>query len=136
MPSTLQTVAMKSMVLTERSTTVAHSLPVLLPTWPALMPPPKRPRLQARGEWSRPGPRVVVAARLLALAVGLRRAAELAHPDDQRAVEQAALLQVGDEGAHGRGRLLGVLLDAGEVVLVRVPAAQRHLDEAHARLDQ
>src|SRR5205823_1805271 len=37
----------------------------------------------------RPGP--VVAA---ALAVDLRGAAELAHPDDQRAVEQAALLQV------------------------------------------
>ena len=39
--------------------------------------------------WSRP-----VA---LAVALGHRRAAELAAPDDQRVVEHAALLEVGDQ---------------------------------------
>src|SRR6185369_10114444 len=45
------------------------------------------------------GPRggVMVAA---AVAIDPRRAAEFAHPHDERVVEQSALFQVGDEGRH------------------------------------
>ena len=71
-----------------------------------------------------PGPRVVVAARLGAAGVDVRRAAELAHPDHQRAVEQAAVLQVVDQRGDRRVDLPGERLDAVEVVLVRVPAAE------------
>ena len=38
--------------------------------------------------------------------------------------------------AIGRVDLAGQVLDAGEVVLVRVPAAEGDLDERHADLDQ
>ena len=50
--------------------------------------------------------RVVVAAQELRAAAGLvhRRAAELAAPDDQRLVEQAALLQVLDQAPRSAGR--------------------------------
>ena len=47
-----------------------------------------------------PGPRIVVAARLGAASVDMRRAAKLAHPDHQRAVQQAPILQVADQGRH------------------------------------
>ena len=53
----------------------------------------------------------VVVGRQLALAVD--RAAELAAPDDQRVVEQAALLQVVDQRG---GRLVGVLALAGDLL--------------------
>ena len=56
---------------------------------PPLMPPPASHMREALD--------VVVAARRLALALEHRRAAELAAPDDQRVVEHAALLQVGDQ---------------------------------------
>src|SRR5205823_824002 len=48
----------------------------------------------AAGHHQVPGARIVVAARLGAAGVDVRRAPELAHPDDQRRVEQAALLQI------------------------------------------
>src|SRR5205085_616825 len=85
---------------------------------------------------ARPGPRVVVAARLGAAGVDPRRAAEVAHPDHQRAVEHAAVAEVLDELAHGRVDLARQAADALEVVLVGVPAAEGDLDEADARLDE
>ena len=76
-----------------------------------------------------------------AVALGAGRAAELGAPDDERVVEQAALLEVleqaGDRQVDLRRELAVVGLDAG----VRVPgaaaaAAVEDLHEAHAALDQ
>jgi hypothetical protein len=77
---------------------------------------------------------VVVAAVVAAL--DHRRAAEFAAPDDQRVVEQAALLEILDQGGAG---LVGVLAVAGEVLLevaVLVPRFVEELHEADAALDQ
>ncbi len=62
------------------------------------------------------------------------RAAEFAGPDDQRVVQQAAGLEVGNQG---RDRLVGLGATLGQRIAdiaVMVPAADRNLDEAHARL--
>ena len=77
--------------VTGRSSTVMPSALVRPTTWPPWMPPP--------ASTVDPGVGIVVAARV---AVDLRRAAELAHPDDQRRVEQAARLQVGHQRGPGR----------------------------------
>ena len=72
-----------------------------------------------------------------AVALGHRRAAELAAPDDQRVVEHAALLQVGDQRRRRADRLRSAI--AGDVVLdvaVMVPVAVIELDEPHAALGQ
>ena len=78
----------------------------------------------------------VVVRRELALAVD--RAAEFAAPDDQRVVEQAALLQVLRSSAADAWSVsrhcAGDLLAARFAVLV--PAAVEELDEAHAALGQ
>ena len=85
--------------------------------------------------------RVVVAAGSL-LEFGGRLAAELAAPDDQRLVEQAAALQVLDQAGDrlvGVAGVLGVVGDqvgVGVPVVVVVGAAGIDLDEAHAALDQ
>ena len=68
-----------------------------------------------------------------------RRAAELAAPDDQRVVEQAALLQVGDERPQLAGRSsLGT--GGRDVASARSPWWSQsrviELHEAHAALDQ
>ena len=68
---------------------------------------------------------MVVAAVILRRqgALAIDRPAELAAPDDQRIVEQAALLQVGDQR---RGGLIGVAALAGDLlgeIGVLVPAA-------------
>ena len=82
----------------------------------------------------------MIAAAAAALADG--RAAELAAPDDQRVVEQARPLQVGQQGGD---RLVGHpahLFVVGVDVVVRIPlhgdraAARIELDEPDAALDQ
>ena len=76
----------------------------------------------------------VVRFRQLALAVD--RAAELAAPDDQRVVQQPALLQIADQR---RRRLIGVAALEREIarqIVVLVPAAMIELDEAHVALGQ
>ena len=65
-----------------------------------------------------------------------RRAAELAGPDDQRVVEHAALLQVGDQRHAGPVDLLGLERDAFLHAAVMVPVLVVKLDEAHAALGQ
>src|SRR5947207_7396543 len=74
--------------------------------------------------------------------LGIRSTAELAAPDDQRVVEHAALLQVGEERSR---RLIAVGAEravALVVVLVRVPGllvariGVIDLDETHAPLGQ
>ena len=84
---------------------------------------------------------VVVAAGPLGV-LGGRLAAELAAPDDQRLVEQAALLQVLEQAGDrlvGVAGVLGVVGDhvgVGVPVVVVVGAAGVDLDEPHAALDQ
>src|SRR5215468_11817 len=77
-----------------------------------------------------------------AAALDERQPAELAAPDDQRLVEQAAAFEIRQKG---RDRLIGLPREAGVVggdVHVAVPAsfvflaAGVDLDEAHAALDQ
>ena len=65
-----------------------------------------------------------------------RRAAELAAPDDQRLVEQAALLEVLDQGGAGLVGVVAVLLEVVDQVAVLVPGFVEELHEAHAPLDQ
>ena len=78
---------------------------------------------------------MVVAAVVAAL--DHRRAAELAAPDDQRVVEQAALLQVLDQRRAG---LVGVarssFFRSADEVAVLVPRLVEDLHEPHAPLDQ
>ena len=68
-----------------------------------------------------------------------RRAAELGGPDDERVVEHAALLQVGEQRGD---RLVDVLGERGVLVhvAVRVPVARGagvdQLDETHAALGE
>ena len=96
------------------------------PHWtPPLMPPPA----------SQIGKAVhVVIAAVAALAH--RRAAEFAGPDDERVLEHAALLEVGDEGHAGAVDFLGLELDAVLHAAVVVPVLVVELDEAHAALGQ
>ena len=81
--------------------------------------------------------RVVVAAALGAPRVDLRCPAEFAGDHDRCRFEQSLLgkpVQQGRQADIQRGQLLG--LELGEVVLVRIPAAQRNTDKPHARLDK
>src|SRR5262249_14266395 len=84
----------------------------------------------------------VVAAGVL---VQLRRPPELATPDDERLVEEAAAMQVVERGRQAAVEVRQrVVLQTVEAVLVRVPVLQvvdvRRVpvdrDQRHARLDQ
>ena len=70
----------------------------------------------------------------LALAVG--RAAELAAPDHERVVEQAALLQIGDQRGAGLVDVVALQREIRRQVVVLIPAAMVELDETHAALGQ
>ena len=95
----------------------------------------------ATGEYRRPGVREMVAAGGL---VDLRGPAELAHPDDQGAVEQAARTKLGHQGGPTGVEDAAQLLDGVEILRVRVPpqgvravdGGERHLDEWDPPLDQ
>ena len=62
--------------------------------------------------------------------------AELAAPDDQGLVEQAALLEVPDQRRRGLIGITALAGDLGGQVGVLVPAAMEELDEPHAALGQ
>src|SRR5205807_367046 len=84
---------------------------------------------RAAGQPDRKGVGVVVAA-VVTAALDHRRAAELAAPDHQRVVQQAALLQVLDQGGAGP---VGVLAVLGQVLLevaVLVPGLVEQFHEA------
>jgi hypothetical protein len=66
----------------------------------------------------------------------IRRAAEFAAPDDERLIEQAALLEILDEGGAGLVDVEAVLLQIGGQVAVLVPRLVEELDEADPALDQ
>ena len=93
------------------------------------MPPPASQAQKPCGWWSRPS------------ALGTGRAAELGAPDDDRLVEQPALLEVLEQSGDGQvdlGRELAVVgLDAGvSVPGAAAAAAVEDLHEPHAALDQ
>ena len=70
------------------------------------------------------------------LALRIDRAAELAAPDDERAVEESPLLEIGQEAS---GRLVGVVAlraDVARQIVVLVPAAMQDLHGADAALDK
>jgi hypothetical protein len=77
---------------------------------------------------------VVIASEVVladvALAVG--RATEFAAPDDEGFVEEAALLEVGDEGGGSLIGFLAFLAEAAGQTAVVVPVAVAELDEADA----
>src|SRR5207253_1899848 len=82
--------------------------------------------------------RVVIAA---IRALGHRRPAELAGPDNQRRVQQAARLEVLEQAGYRPIDRPGVVLVAALQVAVLVPAVvadvrAQQLDEAHAALHQ
>ena len=91
------------------------------------------PANAAAGEPDRHGLVVVIAA---VAALRHRRAAELAGPDDERVVEHAALLQIGDERHAGAVDLLRLEGDAFLHAAVMIPVLVIELDEAHAALGQ
>src|SRR5262245_57610646 len=89
----------------------------------------------AADQYAAPGTRPVVTP----AAGTLRRPAELAHPHDQRRVEEPPAPQVLDERRHRGVALQGEGPRPGEVVPVRVPAgavAHHHLHKRDARLHQ
>src|SRR5262249_27051733 len=84
----------------------------------------------AAGHPHREAPVVVVAA---VAALAGRGAAELAAPDDERVVEQAALLQVGEQCGHGPVDVAAEVARRLVVVAVRVPGlAVAVVDLRHA----
>jgi hypothetical protein len=87
----------------------------------------------AAGHGDAKGLREVIAS---AAGIDARRAAEFAHPHDQRLVESTALLQIAQELGHRLIELGGEVAAALEVVVVCVPAIQADFDERNARLDQ
>src|SRR5262249_35919017 len=68
--------------------------------------------------------------------VNPRRPSEFAHPQDQRAVEQPALVEILNERTHRLIELRQLRLKRREAILMEVPAPHRDLDEWHARLYQ
>ena len=97
-------------------------------TWPPLTPPPASHIEKPRLLWSRP----LAPSRR-------RRAAELAAPDDQRVVEQAARFQIVQQARRsGWSLLLGVVAVVGDVAVIvpRLAVAVVDLHHAHAALDQ
>ena len=71
-----------------------------------------------------------------AVALRHRRPPELAGPDHDRAVEHAAVLQIGDQGHAGPVDLLRLELDAVFHAAMVVPVLVVELDEPHAPLGQ
>ena len=78
------------------------------------------------------------------LRIDLRRASELAHPDNGRRLEHSAILQVGHQRSPRRIEHSQQTFDRFEIVLVRVPGEsliiantiQRHFNKWNAPLDQ
>src|ERR1700730_2730391 len=74
--------------------------------------------------------------------VDLRRAAKLAHPDNQRGGEQSTIGQIGDESREAGVEDRAQRLDGFEVFDVRIPTertssiGERDFDEGNAALDQ
>ena len=79
---------------------------------------------------------VMVAAGIALIALDHWRAAELAAPNDQRVIQHAVMLEVGDEGIRAAIGVIGTLQDVALEVAVVVPAAVIKMNEAHAALGE
>src|SRR5262249_6930000 len=93
----------------------------------------------AAGQPDGEGEGVVVAAGHVGVAAAVlaqRRAAELRQPQHQRRVEQAAPLQILEQGGDGLVGHLAVVAQLGVEVAVVVPRGVVQADEADAALDQ
>ena len=77
------------------------------------------------GQWSRPSSRLICGVR-----------AEFADAEHDRLVEQVALGQIRQQRRKRRVERLGQLAMTFVIVHVRIPAAERHFDAAHAGFDQ
>src|SRR5262245_58564728 len=64
------------------------------------------------------------------------RAAEVAHPDDERVRQHSAVLEVREQSGERRIDRPVERLDHFEVILVRVPPLEGHLDERHTALQE
>src|SRR2546421_5715976 len=69
-------------------------------------------------------------------ALRINGAAEFAAPDYERVVQEAALLEVLDQGGRGLVRVAALLGDVFRQVAVLVPTHVVELHEAHIALDQ
>ncbi len=78
----------------------------------------------------------VVASSVAMFFLNLRGPSEFGAEDDEGRVQQTAFFEVGDESAVGGVKQLAAGLHRGEVVVVGVPAAEGHFDEAHVMLDE
>ena len=74
---------------------------------------------------------VIAAGHVVAILVARDRAAELAAPDDERIVEQAALFQVLDEGGTGLVRIATLTADLAREIAMLVPALMVKLHKLH-----
>ena len=73
---------------------------------------------------------VTTVVRLRERTLRVRGAAEFAAPDDQRVVEQAALLEVGEQTGRGLVGIIALTLDGLREAAVVIPAHVEELDEA------
>ena len=69
-------------------------------------------------------------------ALGIDRAAEFAAPDDQRIVEQAAVLEIFDQRGRGLIGVAALPFQCARQVAVLVPAHVEELNEPHAAFGQ
>src|SRR4026209_1655192 len=69
---------------------------------------------------------------LLDLALAVGSAPEFTAPDDERVIEQAALLQVHDQCCAGPVGVLCLCANAFGEVAMMIPVAMAELDETHA----
>src|SRR6185437_2335360 len=80
------------------------------------------------------GIRVMIAA--IVAALHHRRAAEFAAPDDERAVQHSALLEVLNQGGGGLVGIDTIFLDVVSQIRVLVPGFMIELHKSNATLDQ
>src|SRR5436190_12668762 len=95
----------------------------------------REPRLHtAASQPHREGIRMMIAAVVAAL--DHWRAAKFAAPDDQRLIEQTALLEVFEQRRARLIRIKAILLEIFDQVAVLVPGFVEELNVTHAALDQ
>ena len=124
-PSSVAAVAMRSGTVVGRVTTLSPSSLVAPRTTPPRTPPPASTALHAAGWWSRPSSSLILGVRPNS-------------PMHTTSVESRSLRSPRSREERGQRRIERAheLLGAAEVVLVRVPAVEHDLDEAHAGLDE
>src|SRR5579875_2013563 len=87
----------------------------------------------AAGQHRGPARSPVIAARVV---VDTGRAAEFAHPHDQRRIEHSPIFEVVHQCRPSRIENVAKSLDLLEILLVCVPAVERDFDERHATFNE